>query len=82
MNNEILTHIRKGKVKYIRCATEKLTSTGVVVKLHLGEDVQKEYKADLVVLATGFKRPSDEFLPKDLFPPAYDVSRLVCLEKH
>ena len=78
MNNEILKHIREGKVKYIQCSTEKLTSSGVVAKLHVGEDVQKDYKADLIVLATGFERPSDEFLPKDLFPPAYDVSCTLC----
>ena len=44
MNNEFLKHIREGKVKYIRGSTEKLTASGVIAKLHVDEDVEKEYK--------------------------------------
>lgn len=33
-----------------------------------------QFDADVVVLATGFKRPDMSFLPKDLFPEGYDVS--------
>lgn len=72
MNDSILTHIRSGLVRYVRCSTESFTSKGVVGKLH-ESDKKEEFAADVVVLATGFKRPSDEFLPKDLFPAAYDV---------
>lgn len=32
--------------------------------------------ADIVVLATGFKQPTVDFLPKDLFPERYEVRLL------
>jgi hypothetical protein len=35
--------------------------------------VQKEFQADLVVLATGFEKPKIDFLPEDLFPEGYEV---------
>jgi hypothetical protein len=38
-----------------------------------GKD-EAEVVADVVVLATGFKRPSVGFLPEDLFPERYEVS--------
>ena len=43
----------------------------------------EQFKADIVVLATGFKKPVIDFLPKDLFPEGYDVRQLllVCLER-
>ena len=35
---------------------------------------EKLIEADVIVLATGFKQPSIDFLPKDLFPEGYQVS--------
>ena len=36
----------------------------------------EELEADVVVLATGFERPSIDFLPEDLFPEEYSVGPL------
>lgn len=35
--------------------------------------IEKELEADIVVMTTGFKQPSLNFLPEDLFPGAYEV---------
>jgi uncharacterized NAD(P)/FAD-binding protein YdhS len=35
---------------------------------------QKEFQADVVVLATGFEQPQIDFLPEDLFPENYEVN--------
>jgi hypothetical protein len=35
-----------------------------------------ELQGEVVVLATGFKRPSLDFLPDDLFPEGYDRPNL------
>ncbi|EJD00301.1 FAD/NAD-binding domain-containing protein [Fomitiporia mediterranea MF3/22] len=75
VNDTILHHIRSGLVEYVRCSTEHLTSKGVVCKYH-GSERTVEFDADVVILATGFKRSSDEFLPKELFPPGYDRPNL------
>ncbi|OCB87566.1 FAD/NAD-binding domain-containing protein [Sanghuangporus baumii] len=75
VNDVILDYIREGKMDYIRCSTERLTSKGVVCKYH-GSDKEVEFDANIVILATGFKRPSTDFLPKDLFPPEYDRPNL------
>ena len=42
----------------------------------VGED-EVEVDADLVVLATGFKRPEVGFLPGELFPQDYEVGGCV-----
>jgi hypothetical protein len=34
----------------------------------------EEIKADLIVLATGYKRPDIDFLPHELFPEGYEAS--------
>ncbi len=60
----------------MRCDTERFTSEGVLVKKHSGKKEEVEIKADVVVLATGFERPSIDFLPEDLFPDRYEVSSL------
>ncbi|KAF9530110.1 hypothetical protein CPB83DRAFT_789134 [Crepidotus variabilis] len=36
------------------------------------DGAERLYEADVVVLATGYKRPSLDFLPKDLFPEGYE----------
>lgn len=39
----------------------------------ISEGEEKLFHADVVVLATGFKKPSIDFLPQDLFPEGYEV---------
>ena len=74
VNDKILGYIRNGTVEYIRCSTEKLTEKGVLTTLHDEGKKEREFEVDTIILATGFKRPSIDFLPKELFPEAYSVS--------
>jgi len=60
----------------VRCDTERFTAEGVLVKKHSGKKEEVEIKADVVVLATGFERPSIDFLPEDLFPDRYERPNL------
>ncbi|KAI5121520.1 hypothetical protein M0805_002581 [Coniferiporia weirii] len=76
VNDAILSHIRAGIVSYIRCTTERLTSKGVLFK-HYTNNSEEEMSADIIILATGFKRPSIDFLPEYLFPSGYDA-RIIC----
>ncbi|KAE8257587.1 hypothetical protein A4X13_0g2263 [Tilletia indica] len=77
VNNSALTHIRQGKADYQRGDLLEVKEHGVLFnkrgktqkKGEEGEHV--EYDADVIVVATGFDRPTLDFLPKDLFPPDY-----------
>ncbi|VDB98181.1 unnamed protein product [Peniophora sp. CBMAI 1063] len=78
VNNAFLDHIRAGKVQYIRGDTERLVENGVRVKTRTrdqpvgAEDAKSEtIEGDIVVLATGFERPTLDFLPDDVFPDGY-----------
>jgi len=77
VNNDFLKFVRQGKAEYIRGDTKSLTRNGVKVnQRERGSKPGDEGKevvldADVVVLATGFKRPSIDFLPKDMFPDRY-----------
>jgi len=75
VNRTILSHIRDGKVSYTRCDTKRFTGEGVLVKMH-NDRQEVEVKADVIVLATGFERPSIDFLPEDLFPNRYERPNL------
>ncbi|ORY90638.1 hypothetical protein BCR35DRAFT_299182 [Leucosporidium creatinivorum] len=78
VNDEFLKHIRKGLISYKRGDTKSFTPQGV--KFNERERDSKpgdkgETKvetADVIVLATGFTRPSIEMLPADLFPKESD----------
>jgi hypothetical protein len=83
VNSAFLNHIREKRVDYVRGDTERLTASGVLVKRRppgtkSGEkpSTQVELKGDVVVLATGFKRPSLDFLPQDLFPEEFQRPNL------
>ncbi|KZV71507.1 hypothetical protein PENSPDRAFT_734118 [Peniophora sp. CONT] len=78
VNNAFLEHIRAGKIKYVRGDTERLVENGVRVKTRTrdqpkgAEDAKPEtIEGDIVVLATGFERPTLDFLPEDVFPDGY-----------
>lgn len=72
VNTEFLNHIRKGRAEYTRGDTLRLTANGVFVNERKrgskpGDDSdtallgQKEIQADVVVIATGYKKPSLRF---------------------
>ncbi|TFK56995.1 FAD/NAD(P)-binding domain-containing protein [Heliocybe sulcata] len=77
VNDEFLDHVRAGKCSYIRGDTLRLTKSGVLVNVRSRESKpkdpgeKKEFNGDVVVLATGFERPTIDFLPDDLFPEDY-----------
>lgn len=82
MNDAFLTHIREGRAAYVRGDTRRITRDGVLINAR-GRDSrpgdageEREIRADVVVLATGFKKPSVDFLPGDLFPEGYEVCRV------
>ncbi|KAG8859908.1 hypothetical protein FRC20_011745 [Serendipita sp. 405] len=77
VNDNFLSHVRSGACLYIRGDTRRLTSNGVLVNTRTrtshpeDKGEEKVIPADVVVLATGFERPSTDFLPRDLFPEGY-----------
>ncbi|EPQ60566.1 FAD/NAD P-binding domain-containing protein [Gloeophyllum trabeum ATCC 11539] len=77
VNDEFLNYIRTGRCTYVRGDTLRLTNSGILVNVRSRESKpkdpgeKKEFKGDVVVLATGFQRPEIDFLPEDLFPENY-----------
>ncbi|TFY53705.1 hypothetical protein EVJ58_g9304 [Rhodofomes roseus] len=82
VNDEFLDHVRAGRCKYIRGDTQGLTRDGVKVSVRGrsskpgDEGKEEEFPADVIVLATGFKKPEIGFLPEDLFPETYERPNL------
>jgi len=82
VNDEFLDHIAEGRCEYLRCDPVKLTPTGVLINLRTresrpGDDGEEtEVPADVIVLATGFEKPSIDFLPEELFPEGYERPNL------
>ncbi|KZT65513.1 FAD/NAD(P)-binding domain-containing protein [Daedalea quercina L-15889] len=87
VNDEFLEHVRAGRCKYVRGDTQGLTRGGVKISVRgrdskPGDDGKEEvvgaaqFPADVVVLATGFKKPDIGFLPEDLFPESYERPNL------
>jgi len=82
VNDEFLQHVREKRVSYVRGDTLKIQKGGVRVSVRQRESKPKDpgeerfFNADVIVFATGYKQPSVEFLPKDLFPKGYEVSYL------
>lgn len=79
VNDEFLQHVREKRVSYVRGDTLKIQRGGVRVSVRQRESKPKDsgeekvFNANVIVFATGYKRPSLEFLPKELFPKGYEV---------
>ncbi|WFD01261.1 hypothetical protein MYAM1_004023 [Malassezia yamatoensis] len=77
VNDEVLSLVRQGKADYQRGDILEVKATGIEYNARSrnqakGQDGEKKFnKADVIVLACGFERPSMDFLPKDLFPDGY-----------
>ncbi|KAI0766412.1 FAD/NAD-P-binding domain-containing protein [Trametes elegans] len=78
-NSEFVETISSENCAYVRGDIVRFTKTGVRVKVRAQEDspgegkeVQDHY-ADIVVLATGFKRPQTNLFTDNLFPDNYDA---------
>ncbi|KAI5862027.1 monooxygenase [Durotheca rogersii] len=77
VNSDVMDKLRSGEAEWIRCDIERFTDTGVLVnkrdrgvpKGGPGRHIMIE--GDIVVMATGYKRPSLDFLPKECFNEPY-----------
>lgn len=73
VNSDVVQQIRQGKASWVRGDILGFTDCGVTVNRRArgvpkgGPGHQELVKADMVILATGFKRPSLAFLPDDCF---------------
>ncbi|QPH02574.1 hypothetical protein C2857_006786 [Epichloe festucae Fl1] len=77
VNSDIMDKLRSGKAQWIRGDIESLVENGVQVNRRAkgvpkgGPGHQEVIDADMVIMATGFKRPSLSFLPDDSFEEPY-----------
>ena len=77
VNDQVLDQIRQGKVDWLRGDIQKLAKGGVhfnkrdkgVPKGGPGRPIFAN--ADMIILATGFNRPSLDFLPPECFEEPY-----------
>ncbi len=79
VNDEFLRHVREKRVSYVHGDTLDIQKDGVRVNVRQHDSKpndpgeEKIFRADVVIFATGYKKPSIDFLPKDLFPEGYGV---------
>ncbi|GAA5880809.1 hypothetical protein JCM1840_003289 [Sporobolomyces johnsonii] len=78
VNDEFLEHIRQGLVTYKRCDTKSVTPRGIKI-VERGRNSkpgdpghEAVERADVIILSTGYDRPTVDFLPDDLFPSDED----------
>lgn len=82
VNDLFLSHVRSGVCEYVRGDTIRVTPSGVLVNTRGRQSkpgdkgTEKEFKADVLVLATGYERPEIDFLPGDLWPSGYERPNL------
>ncbi|MCJ1313832.1 hypothetical protein MMC25_007512 [Agyrium rufum] len=77
VNSDVLDQVRQGKAEWLRGDIQRFTEKGIMFN-HRDRGVPKggpgreeELEADMVIMATGYQRPSLSFLPKECFDPAY-----------
>ncbi|KAI1373964.1 FAD/NAD(P)-binding domain-containing protein [Hypoxylon crocopeplum] len=77
VNSDVMDLIRSGKAEWVRCDIENFTETGVLVNKREkgvpkgGPGRHVNIEADMVVMATGYKRPSLSFLPDECYKEPY-----------
>lgn len=77
VNNDILEQIRDGTAEWLRGDIVQVEENGIRFN-HRSQGVpkngpgrEKVEEGDVIILATGYKRPSLNFLPKDCFEEPY-----------
>ena len=77
VNDQVFNQIRNGQARWIRGDLERDVSDGVYVTRRArgipkgGPGKSIHIPADVLVMATGFTRPSLRFLPDEMFPDNY-----------
>ncbi|EOO01121.1 putative flavin-binding monooxygenase-like family protein [Phaeoacremonium minimum UCRPA7] len=77
VNSDVMDKLRSGKAEWVRCDIEGFKENGVLVNRRAkgvpkgGPGHHELIEGDIVVLATGYKRPSLAFLPEDCFQEPY-----------
>ncbi|KAF4585654.1 Flavin-binding monooxygenase-like family protein [Ophiocordyceps camponoti-floridani] len=77
VNSDLMTLVREGRARWLRCDIEMLTERAVVVNHRVrgvpkgGPGHGESVEADVVIMATGFHRPSLSMLPDDCFVEPY-----------
>ena len=78
VNSDVMDKLRQGRAEWVRGDIEGFVDRGVVVSRRAkgvpegGPGREETIEADMVVMATGFKRPSLSFLPEECFREPYD----------
>jgi hypothetical protein len=81
VNSEIFHQIRSGKASWLRGDIYSIEENGIFFN-HRAQGVPKGgpghevlVEGDMIVMATGYKRPSLSFLPEEVFTPPYGPPR-------
>lgn len=81
VNSDIFHQIRDHKAKWLRGDIVRFTERGIVFR-HRAKGVPKggpgrevEVQGDMVIMATGYQRPSLSFLPNEVFQEPYQPPR-------
>lgn len=75
VNDHFLELIRDGSVDYLRGNVSRFVNDGLEIVPHNQTD-PIQLKADVIIDATGFERPTMDFLPSSLFPKGYEPPSL------
>jgi hypothetical protein len=78
VNSDVMDKIRSGQAEWLRGDVKCFTENGILFNVRGkgvpagGPGYEREIKADIVIMATGFARPTLNFLPEDSFGQPYD----------
>ncbi|RGP68561.1 hypothetical protein FLONG3_8120 [Fusarium longipes] len=77
VNSDVMDKLREGKAEWVRCDIDEFVDQGIRVNRRAkgvpqgGPGHEEVIDADVIVMATGYKRPSLSFLPDDCFREPY-----------
>ena len=78
VNSDVINLVRQGKAEWLRGDIVRFTENGILFNARSrstpkgGPGQHVEVPADMVIMATGFHRPSLNFLPDFVFQPPYE----------
>ncbi|CAI7635557.1 unnamed protein product [Penicillium pancosmium] len=76
-NSDLFNLIREGKARWLRGDIDSVKETGILFNHRSGDTPkggpgqEKLVEGDIIIMATGFKRPTLSFLPQDSFEDNY-----------